>query len=265
MSEYKEDLDMMTFSFSRVNSFTQCRYQWYLKYIEKRDGIQNFYAAFGKFCHEILEMYANGELTKEEMPRYYEEYYQDKVVDCIIDTQEKQVDKYFELGLSYFSDCDLDLDRYEILGIELKCEFEVNGIPFLGYIDLLLRDKDTQEIILIDHKSSEYPLGKRGKVKKAKEQNYLDYKRQLYLYCIDVKNNYGVFPDKLAWNYFKEKQWLIIPFIQEEFDEAKQWVSDTISQIYDETDYDANQQYFYCNNLCEFRYDCEYKDYKGSD
>lgn len=63
MSEYNFLIDNMIWSFSRLNSFCICKYEWYLQYIEEAEGTNNFYAEFGKFCHKILEMYAKVSLA----------------------------------------------------------------------------------------------------------------------------------------------------------------------------------------------------------
>lgn len=253
-------MERMRWSFSRVNSIGQCKYAWYLTYIEERDGEPNIYSLFGSFCHKVIEMYANGELEKSELPEYYKEYFDDEITDKMVDVDDSQLDKYFHLGLDYFENCDLDFDTYEVLGVELECNFKIQDYDFIGYIDLLLRHKETNEIIIVDNKSSEYPLGKRGKVKKKKEEDYIAYKRQLYLYAIYVKDKYGVFPSKIAWNYFKERQWLELPFIEEELNEAKRWALASIEEISKEEEFEPTESWFYCKNLCNFRYSCEYKN-----
>ena len=50
-------IDNMVWSFSRLNSFKTCPYEWYLQYIEGISGEDNFYAEFGSYCHKILEKY----------------------------------------------------------------------------------------------------------------------------------------------------------------------------------------------------------------
>lgn len=265
LGNYDKELKEMTWSFSRVNGFGQCKYYWYLNYLEKREKEDNVYSLFGKFGHKILEMYANDELTKKEMVFYYKEYFKDEVSDKMVDISEEKIQKYYELGLSYFENCDLVLTGYDILGVELECHYDIDGISFIGFIDLLLRDKETGDIFIIDHKSSEFPLGKKGGILKKKEKDYMDYKRQLYLYAQPVYDMYGVYPKEIQWNYFKERKWLKLPFVLEEFEEAKKWAIDTIKVIYEEDEFIQTEDYFYCRNLCNFRGSCEYRKLKGGD
>lgn len=58
MSEYKDDIDKMRWSYSRLTSFEHCKYEFYLNYIVNDDeeylSEGNFYAEVGSFVHEIL-------------------------------------------------------------------------------------------------------------------------------------------------------------------------------------------------------------------
>lgn len=248
----------MRWSFSRCHGFEGCRYEWYLCYLQKDESEQNFYAAFGKFCHDVLEKVLKKEMSVEDSLQYYTDNYDENVVGC--DVAESTRDKYFYLGMSYFETLNFDwLEDYEILGVEKKCLFEIGGKNFVGYIDLLIRHKETKEIVVIDHKSSEYPIGKKGNVFKKKIKDYDSYKKQLYLYSQAVIDEYGVAPTEIQWNYFKEQKWLKLPFIKEEYEEAKKWATELISEIYNEDNFLPNLDYFYCNNLCGFRNNCDYK------
>ena len=151
MSEYSFLIDSMEWSFSRINSFCQCKYEWYLQYIESAVGQNNFYAEFGKFCHTILEKYAKGELSLFELADYFDAHYDEEVPSMVYHKTADIRQSYRDKAVEYFENIDLDLEKYEILGIEKKCNFTVGGKPFVGYIDLLLRDKKTGGIIILDH------------------------------------------------------------------------------------------------------------------
>jgi hypothetical protein len=233
-----------------------------LQYIEEAKGSNNFYAEYGKFCHKILEMYAKGELGLFELADYFVEHYDEEVKETVYHKMADIRENYKEKAIEYFENIDLDLSKYDVLGIEKKCNFEIDGKPFVGYIDLLLRDKVTGGIIILDHKSSEYPVGKRGKVLKSEEKKYLSYKRQLYLYAIQVYNEYGIYPEKIAWNYFKQRKWMVLDFNENEYFEAQKWALDTLKEIDKEEKFPPTVDFYYCHNLCKFRNSyCEYKNY----
>lgn len=263
--EKKEQLDQMIWSFTRCHLFEGCKYEWYMNYLlrdEEGNRIyeneQNFYAAFGNFCHEILQDVLSEKMSLDEAVEYYQNEFDPKI-QCW-DVPESTREKYFYLGLDYFATLNFDwLEKYEILGIEKECRFEIDGIKFVGYIDLLIRGKDSGKIIIIDHKSSEYPLGKRGQVLKKNQENYISYKRQLYLYSQQIFNEYGEYPTEIWWNYFRDQKWIKLPFDSEEFEEAKRWAINVIQDVYKEENFLPKMDYFYCNNLCGFRNSCDYK------
>jgi hypothetical protein len=256
MAKYEFILDNMIFSFSNLSLFEQCRKAWYLKYVEDREKCDNMYAQFGSFCHKILEMYCNEEIAKSRLLEYYVEYFDDEV-SLLANTS--QYDKYYNLGFQYFKNINLDFEDYDILGVEKEIHFEVGGHKFIGYIDVLLKDGD--DIIMLDHKSSEYPYGKGGKIKKKATEKVESYKRQLYLYCKAIFEEYGIYPKKLVWNYFKDNgQFDTVIFNKDEYDATLKWAKDTIDIIYDNEEFTENKDYFYCNNLCDYRMgECEDK------
>lgn len=265
MSEYSNEINKMTFSFSRCRSFENCKYEWYLNYLLKdADGKniyineQNFYAAFGKLCHEILEKILKGELSESDGLQYYKDNFEENT--SVFNVPNSTIDKYYFYGLDYFSNLSFEwLKDYEVLGIEKECRFVLNSIPYVGYIDLLIRNKTNGDIIVIDHKSGEYPVGKKGNVLKKKIVDYESYKKQLYLYCEQVFKEYGEYPKYLAWNYFRDSKWLYVPFIYEEFIESKEWAKGIVEEIHKEENFVPKIDYFYCNNLCGFRNSCDYK------
>jgi RecB family exonuclease len=249
MSKYDLILDDMVFSFSNLTLFAQCKKAWYLKYIEDRVKCGNMYAQFGSFCHEILEMYCNEELPKDRLLEYYAEYFEEKV-PLICETA--SYDKYYGLGAEYFKKINLELNDYEVLGVEKEVRFEIDGRKFIGFIDLLL--KSGNEIIVLDHKSSEFPYSKGGKIKKKCIEKVESYQKQLYLYSKAVYEEYGVYPTKLVWNYFKEKgQFDTVTFDKNVYNNALLWAKNVVDEIYREEDFAENKDYFYCNNLCDYR------------
>lgn len=258
MSEYKKEIENMCWSYSRLSAFDHCKYSFYLKYIEKAFAEGNFYAESGTFVHEILEKYFNDKITLDEAARYYVEKYDDYVCYKV---KQSIMDKSFEACADYFANVDFGwLNDYEILGVELELELNINGYKFTGFIDLLIRHKKTGDIIVIDHKSAAYPFKKDGvSVLKKSQHDFAQYKRQMYLYSKGVKEKYGVFPKELWWNHFKEQKFAKITFDQKEYEESIEWFVNQIHAIEQEEDFEPKQDFFYCSNLCDFRNSCEYR------
>lgn len=260
-SEDRFIIDTMVWSFSRLSSYHQCPYGFYLKYVECNSGEPNFFAQYGSFMHKILEMYEKEELSLFEISSYYEEHFLESVTcdappNKYIDVKQT----YYDKGLEYLNDIDLMLDRYEILGIEKEVKFIIGGYEMVGYIDLLLKDRETGEITVLDHKSASIKFKKNGQVSKKDEGHILNFKRQLYLYSKAVIEEYGIQPKYLSWNLFKEQKWLTVEFNEGEYQEAIKWAEDTVNMIENDTTWFPNPSRYFCWNICDMRNcACEYK------
>lgn len=264
MSDYKNEIDKMTWSFSRISCFEQCKYSFYLQYLQDDSETylpeSNYYAELGSYVHLILEMIFKGELTIEEAPAYYAEHFEENVCYKV---KQETMDKNYELCANYFAEVDFEwLKDYDILGVEMNVKTNIKGYDFTGYIDLLVQHKVTKDIIIIDHKSATYPLSKKGVVLKSQEHKFDSYKKQMYLYAYYIKEKYGVYPKELWWNYFKTNQFAKIPFSKDEYDKTIMWLDDVIKEIENENNYDSNEDFFFCVNLCNFRNSCEYANDK---
>lgn len=258
--DYGFIIDSMLWSFSRLNSYYNCPFEWKRKYIDCEYGENGFFGEFGSHCHSLLEGYAKGEISIFEISQLYEEGFNDAVVHDA--PPNKYVDirqSYFDKGLEYFNNIDLDLEQYEVLGVEKKVQFQIDGKDFVGFIDLLLKEKSTGKIIILDHKSASIKFLKNGKVSKSDQSHVREFIRQLCLYAKPIIEEYG-HVDELWWNLFKDQNWLKIPFTQEDYEEAIQWAKDTIKLIESDTSWFPNPDFYYCNYLCSQRNNCcEYK------
>lgn len=261
MNRYKEKLDAMTWSFSRVHSYETCPYQFYLQQIEKNQyGISNFYAELGHFMHEVLENILLGNLELKDAANYFVEHIDENIFNYV---KQSTMDKSIDACIEYLASTDFELlEGFEIVGVELKCEYDFEeSIPYIGYIDLLLKHKEDGHYVIVDHKSSGYPLKKNGDVLKSEIESFTAYKRQIYLYSRYVYEKYGVYPEELWWNHFKANKVVKIQFDKEEYEESQEWFRNTIAEIYKDQDFLPNMSYMQCNVLCDFREECEYQLY----
>lgn len=252
-------------SYSRTTCFGRCKYEFYLDYIVNDDALYlsegNYYAEVGSYTHDILAKVFSGELDVEDAAKYFVDNYDNNVIYKV---KKSTMDKNFMAIAGYFADLDLDwMKDYEILGVELETKFKLDDYDFIGYIDLLLRDKRDGRIVVLDHKSSEYPFLKDGKsVKKKAKHSFELYKKQMYLYCHAVKQLYGEFPKEIAWNHFKDGGKLAtIPFNPDEYEESIGWFRQTLQEIEKEKDFEPSPDFFYCTNLCNFRNSCDYREH----
>lgn len=263
-SPYKDQISKMTWSFSRVNSYSNCPFEWKLKYIDRAPQLNSAFAEFGTLCHELFEAYAKDELAVYELADEYDSRYNDVVVDEFPPSRGRPMaDTYYERGKELFSTFEGFNPNWEIVGVEQAVDLKVDKYRFIGYIDLLVRDKEDGRLIVVDHKS---------KSKFANKEELKDYAKQLYLYSQWVFEKFNEYPKQLYFNMFRAGTTEIIPFDEDELKEAKQWFVDTIHKIENDVDFwdkitmsyeesgksieDYGFNDFYCKYLCGSREHC---------
>jgi len=264
VNEYDEDafiIGTMKWSFSRINNYySGCPYEFKRHYIDCEPMKQGFYGAAGGYAHNILEKYEKNELDMWDLPEHFEEHFAEEVpYDAPPNKYKDLRQDWFDNVLEYFENIDLPIDKYEVLGVEKLVEFNIDKYPFIGFIDLFLRDPEDGKLILCDHKSSMIKKLKSGKISKGDQEHFLAFKRQQYLYSKAIIEEYGEGSIKeLWWNMFRQHDWIKIPFDYMEYQEAQNWALDTIHKIENEIEWLPNPDFFYCNYLCGLN-GCEYK------
>lgn len=254
-------IDTMKWSYSRLILYNQCPYLFKLRYVDCNKGEKNFFSQYGSFMHKILEKYEKGELSLFDLCDYYEENFTKEITYPAPPNNYVDIGQsYYDKGMDFLENIDLDLENYEILGVEKQVNFSIGKYKMIGYIDLLLKDKKTGEITVLDHKSGSLKIKKNGEISKSDEEHFKSFKRQLYLYSVAVIDEYGVKPKYLKWNLFKDRNYVTVDFDDTEFEEAKRWVLDTIHTIENDEKWLPNPDNYYCRNLCDMRNcACEYK------
>lgn len=251
-------------SFSSINCFGECKKMFYLTYILHYKQKENAFALWGTYCHEILEAYYRGQLSMFELGDFYKQYYKMFVIKKFPKNKYRDLDvMYYEAGLKYFESFDDDFSEYEVVGIEQQINTKIGNYRFMGFIDLILKDKDGNYII-VDHKS-------KSKFKDDNEKTH--YALQLYLYSKYIYETYGKFPVELKFNMFRAGEVVSIPFDEKEYIKALHWAETTIDEIFEETDWidmittkcvaqdkdpnDRKYPDFFCSELCSVRSGCE--------
>ncbi len=244
---YKNKLDSMIWSYSRLQCFENCPQAFYLKYIEQIENNKSnsFFSDYGTFIHKILEQYYSYDLSLFELADKYKDEYNYNIRSMPPYNNQKIADKYLEAGLSYFETFDDPFNQYKIIGVEEHFTFEIDGYKFQGFIDLIAQ-KQNGDIIVIDHKTQSAP-----KIKKEKEKLF----RQLYIYSRYVYEKYEKYPTKLLINLVREGKILEEEFNIDTYNSSLFWLTDTIKQIYN-TDGFAHKEKmcnssYYCQWLCD--------------
>ena len=249
---YAPLIDDMVWSYSRIKAFVDCPYRFYLKYIWHIHDKEMFFASYGTFMHKLIETYFKEGKSPRQLTDIYLRDFKKEVVGRA--PNKTVFGNYFTGGLEYLRG--IHPFPYRPVAIEKKVDFKVNGIPFIGYIDFL--GELDGSLYVVDNKSRVLkPRSKREKPTKTDEE--LDaYLRQLYLYSDAVEEEYGVRPRKLCFNCFRTDTFIEEPFLDKDYEGAKQWLAEMISEIRQESDFKPSCEFFKCTHLCEMQDECEY-------
>lgn len=244
---------MEKFSFSKINTFYDCPYGYYLKYYKDiRTNKSHGTSEYGTFIHGILEKYEKKELDIKDLLKFYTENFDENVKSTFElnlgnGFKKNFYDSYFNDGLEYFLNFK-GFNDWKILEVEYEFDLNMkNNFIFTGKIDLI-GEMENGDIFICDHKSKK-------KFQTKKEQK--KYARQLYLYSIAVKEKYGKFPKKLFFNMFRTGEIIEIDFDEKDYGEAVDWLYNSVEEISSEFDYSKNFGTFFCNNFCPYNDDTQ--------
>ena len=223
----------------------------------------------------IYERFYRGEMDCFDVCDEYENEYDSHVMNVFPYNRYADLNKkYYQAGLDAIERIEELPAPWEAVDIECTIQINVKDVPFIGYADLILHNKDTDEYVIVDHKS-------KAKFKSKAEKH--QFTRQLYLYSIYVKEHYGKYPTKLVFNMFRtEENPVVIPFNEKDLQEAIDWFTSNVADIYMDLEFldkiaveyqrlgkDINkfdQSDFFCNELCGVRPYCpRSQDYVQTD
>ena len=248
-------------SFSKLAAYKQCKQSFYLQYIacNQEQEIDSYYSQYGSFAHKLLEEYYKGDLPSFCLADAWRDGYEENVTMPPPRFPAGLGDKYFAAAEEYFENFQDLPDKYEVLSVENKFVINLEGYNISGIADLVIQDKETMDIIVIDHKSKSMSSLK-------KERNL--YRKQLYLYALWVYETYGRWPAKLIFNMFKEHTEVVEDFSLDALEETKKWFLDTIHEI--ETDdvfesWDTNYSSYFCGQICSCATECDKYQVKRSE
>lgn len=262
MTQAKEKLKDRVWSYSSLSLYEKCPHAFYQRYIANIKGEDNAFAQWGKMMHGLLELNAKGKLPCDKMLGEYEKRFVEEITEEFPVTYRGQdlAEVYYRAGIGYLFQYDGIPDKYDVLAVEQKFILDMGGFKFTGVPDLVLKDKITGALILVDHKS---------RAKFASKKELREATRQLYLYSAWIKQKYGNYPAWLVFNLMRAEKPLLIPFDAEAYAEAMAWANATVSQALadDSFEYEMNRRRVrgaysvpgYCSNICNYRFECEAK------
>lgn len=229
MSKHDFILDSMRWSYSSVDTYNTCPQAFKYHYVDALPGVGNAFAEWGTYMHSLLEQYFRGEIELFSLASEYKKGYDDAVSTAFPPNLYCDLsERYYDAGLQYLSNFTDPFEEFEVVAVEQIVKIDIEGYPFVGVIDLIL--KKDEEYYIVDHKS-------KSKFKTIAEQTA--YFRQLYLYAIYIHRTYDKWPKQLIFNMVRADVLLAIDFDIKEANKAKDWFVGTIHDIYFDDDFES--------------------------
>ena len=249
---------MARYSYSKVNCFDNCPYQFKLKYIDriKPDIPTTIEAFMGDMVHRTLEklhkkLLSEGwRLSCEELVLYYDNLWKDNYVsDILIAKQFLTEEHYQNLGKKFvknYYEKYYPFDSLEIIGLETKDMLTLpDGNSWYVRIDMFARD-DSGNYYVIDHKTNS----------RMKNQWEADTDKQLAMYSLWVRQTHSDAKDvKLVWNMLAFNEQVVSIPSKEQLIKLQEEVMIKIAKIEHAKEYPATTSKLchYCGyqNICE--------------
>ena len=260
-SDYGFIVDAIKFSHSSTSTFENCPYSFKLMYIDALPRENNFYGEFGTLIHLCLEKYFTGELEAYELSGYYKQTY-DTIVKSAPPPYPVGIDlKYKEQGQYFFDFFYFEKEKYDVLATEDMLEFDLNGLTVVARPDLVLKEKESKNILLYDYKTAA-PFWKDKKTgKEITDVSKMDgYYKQMFIYTYALRKQKNIAIDEIALWFTRLDKTVIVPWSLEKETEAIYELEKTIDKIKTAEDFPFNNSNsFFCNNLCGSRLFCEFR------
>ena len=189
---------MAKVSFSQYSMWSSCPHQYKLNYIDKLgESSSNIHTIFGTAMHETIQHYLSvmygvskkqaDEINKDKLllERMREAYKSEaeKMSEGTPCTQ-IELEEFYGDGRRILQWLDKHMHKFysksgfELVGIEIPLNATIKtGVHFIGFIDIVIRDLASNEIIIIDLKTSTMGWNQYQKADKMKNSQILLYKK----------------------------------------------------------------------------------------
>ena len=189
---------MAKVSYSQYSMWSSCPQQFKLNYIDKLgESSANIHTIFGSAMHETIQHFLSvmyGVTKKQALELDLEMMLKDKLVEHFTKEKEKltegtpctreELEEFYGDGRQIIQYFKSKLDKlytksgFELVAIEMPLNAQIKeGVHFIGFIDIVLKDISSGEIIIVDLKTSTSGWNKYQKADKIKTAQMLLYKK----------------------------------------------------------------------------------------
>ena len=145
-------------SFSEFKLFTECAHRHlvekHLRLVEQPPSIHLY---FGSAIHEAIEHGVEEGFGPERRAKYFKDMFIKEMMNNIPDHPKEEVEQFTEQGINILSILDVEglIDDYEIVSVEEPLyEHVYDRFYFKGFVDLVVKNRKSGRIIIIDWKTS---------------------------------------------------------------------------------------------------------------
>lgn len=185
--------DKKRVSYSQFSNWYNCRHRWYLDHVKGlREFEDSINTCFGTAMHEAVQLYIETLYKKSakdadlhDLNEIFQKAFDREVVNTKIQVTPEQIKEFTEDGgkiIETFTNMTNRIKhfpsgKYEFISVEDEIIIPIkNEIEFVGYIDLVLKEKSTGRFKIIDIKTSTQGWNHYQKEDEAKICQILLYK-----------------------------------------------------------------------------------------
>ena len=185
-----------TISYSQYSKWLKCPQSWKLSYIDNLDKFESsINTAFGKAIHTAVQLflktlYTEGAIAADSLD-LIDVFNKEYDAETAKITDEKPTTEVLEefrtdgkVILNYFTSPTNRMKHFpskvfEVIGVELPLKVPIRGgtIIYKGFLDIVLKEKSTGKIRILDFKTSTFGWNKWQKADRTKLDQLLLYKR----------------------------------------------------------------------------------------
>ena len=179
----KDNAGRIHISFSELTQFRECGHKHLIeKYLKLAVSPTSIHLIFGNSIHSALEAGIRDKLDLSARIMHFKLLFTKEMMDKMSDTTEiKELDNFITQGENILKQISTEkiLEKYDLIGVEMDLyENLYLNFHFKGFIDLILRDKETKRVLIIDYKTS----GEIWDVSKKKKDKTFMAQMRLYKY-----------------------------------------------------------------------------------
>lgn len=157
-------------SYSEFSKYMECPHRHLIeKYLKLAEQPPSIHLYFGSAIHEAIEYGIREGLTLGQRIIHFKAYFTKEMIDNMRDTDDYyEMNNFIEQGENIIKILSTEkiVNKYDIVGVEEDLYENLYGnFYFKGFIDLIVRDRDTGRYIIIDWKTSSQAWNVKTKVK----------------------------------------------------------------------------------------------------